>query len=102
MVQYTNNKSINSMLNKSFLIHQSLYTKYKIPDPLNYLSNQYMMNYYFNHILLTEVNNEEYFYYIKHLKNTYPEGFGCYLYRYFNNEYDGNLLDIYYELKTFE
>jgi hypothetical protein len=39
MVQYTNNEIINDMINNSFLLHQNLYTKYKIPDPLNYLKN---------------------------------------------------------------
>jgi hypothetical protein len=103
MVQYTNNEIINDMINNSFLLHQNLYTKYKIPDPLNYLKNQYMMNYLFNHILLTNQDyNEEYFYYIKHLKNTYPPGFGDYLFQYLHNNYSGNLLDVYYELKTFE
>lgn len=105
MVKYTDSCIMNNMIENSFEYYNNLEEKYKTPDPLNYLNNQFHMNYYFNQILLKNDYDKNLFIYINHLINTYPLGFGEEFMNHIkdeNNNKKESILSIYYDFRMSE
>jgi len=98
MVEYTEYKIINNMMNETNNLYiECLENDLIVPSIFQFFKEEYHMRYLININLINGNSSQEYIKYMKHLINNYPEGFGYYYYQHFKN-HTINLTDIYFDL----
>lgn len=98
MVEYTEYKIINDMMNETNnLYNDCLKDDLKVPSIFKFFKDECHMRYLINRQLLMGNCSPVYIKYLKNLINSYPEGFGDYYLEYLKN-HTINLTDIYYDL----
>lgn len=98
MVEYTEHKIINEMMNETNNLYmECLENDLKVPSIFQFFKDECHMRYFINKELITGNCCQMYIEYMKHLINTYPEGFGYYYLKHLKN-HTINLTDIYFDL----
>jgi hypothetical protein len=99
MVEYTEYKIINDLMIETNNIYvKCLDNDLIVPSIFQFFNDEYHMRYVLNRLLLIGDISDLYTSYIKYIMNTFPEGFGYYYYKSFEDD-NINLTDIYYDLK---
>jgi len=98
MVEYTEYKIINEMMNETNNLYiECLENDLTVPSIFDFFNDEYHMRYFINRKLIMDNCSLLHITYLKNLINTYPEGFGDYYFKHLKN-HTINLTDIYFDL----